>query len=69
MEERSWYKKMTDERVMLPEAFTERMRKLLGGEYDAFAASYSQGRQYGLRRNLQKGTEQDFIRVMPFPLE
>lgn len=69
MEERSWYRKMTDERERLPEAFTEKMRRLLGSEYDAFAASYSQGRQYGLRRNLQKGTEQDFIRVMPFPLE
>ena len=45
------------------------MRRLLGSEYDAFAASYGQGRQYGLRRNLLKGTEQDFIRVMPFPLE
>ena len=60
---------MTDEREILPEAFMEKMRRLLGSEYGAFAASYSQGRQYGLRRNLQKGTEQDFIRVMPFPLE
>lgn len=69
MEERSRYKNMTDERERLPEAFTEKMRRLLDSEYDAFAVSYSQGRQYGLRRNLQKGTEQDFIRVMPFPLE
>lgn len=60
---------MTDERERLPEAFTEKMRRLLGSEYDAFAAVYSQVRQYGLRRNLQKGTEQNFIRVMPFPLE
>lgn len=54
---------------MLPEAFAERMRRLLGSEYDAFAAGYGQGRQYGLRRNLRKGTEEDFIKVMPFPLE
>lgn len=54
---------------MLPGAFAERMQRLLGGEYEAFAASYGQGRQYGLRRNLQKGTEEEFIRVMPFPLE
>lgn len=60
---------MSDERKMMPEAFEERMRRLLGSEYDAFAACYSRGRQYGLRRNPQKGTEQDFIRVMPFPLE
>lgn len=69
MEERCWYKNMTDERKRLPEAFTEKMRRLLGSEYDAFAAGYSRERQYGLRRNLQKGTEQDFIRVIPFPLE
>ena len=45
------------------------MQRLLGGEYEAFEASYGQGRQYGLRRNLQKGTEEEFIRLMPFPLE
>lgn len=54
---------------ILPGAFAERMQRLLGGEYEAFEASYSQGRQYGLRRNLLKGTEEEFIRVMPFPLE
>ncbi len=45
------------------------MQGLLGWEYEAFEASYGQGRQYGLRRNLLKGTEEEFIRVMPFPLE
>ncbi len=69
MAERLWYKDMTDMCGMLPEAFAERMRRLLGSEYDAFAAGYGQGRQYGLRRNLRKGTEEDFIKVMPFPLE
>ncbi len=53
----------------LPEAFAGKMRMLLGSEYGAFEASYGLGRQYGLRRNLLKGTEEDFIRVMPFPLE
>lgn len=60
---------MNDRTAVLPGAFAERMQRLLGGEYEAFAASYGQGRQYGLRRNLQKGTEEEFIRVMPFPLE
>lgn len=45
------------------------MQRLLGGEYEAFETSYGQGRQYGLRRNLLKGTEEEFIRLMPFPLE
>lgn len=60
---------MTDEMRGLPEAFAEKMQRLLGSEYESFAASYGEGRQYGLRRNLLKGTEEDFIRVMPFPLE
>lgn len=60
---------MDDNITALPGAFAERMQGLLGGEYEAFMASYGQVRQYGLRRNLQKGTEEEFIGVMPFPLE
>lgn len=60
---------MQNEIRELPEAFVDRMKGLLGSEYEAFAASYGKERQYGLRRNLLKGTETDFIRVMPFPLE
>lgn len=60
---------MNDNNIALPEVFVDRMQRLLGGEYEAFAESYGQGRQYGLRRNLLKGTEEEFIKVMPFPLE
>ncbi len=60
---------MDDNITALPEAFAERMQRLLGGEYEAFMASYGQVRQYGLRRNLLKGTEEAFIGVIPFPLE
>ncbi len=60
---------MNENRTALPGAFAERMQRLLGGEYEAFEVGYGQGRQYGLRRNLLKGTEEEFIRVMPFPLE
>ena len=60
---------MNDRTAVLPGAFAERMQRLLGGEYEAFAASYGQGRQYGLRRNLQKGTEEEFIRVMPYYIQ
>lgn len=55
--------------VKLPEAFVERMQRLLGNEYGAFEAQYRLERQCGLRRNLLKGTEEEFIRVVPFPLE
>lgn len=60
---------MNDRNTALPAAFAERMQRLLGGEYEAFWAGYGQDRQYGLRRNLLKGTENEFIGVMPFPLE
>lgn len=60
---------MNNKGTGLPGAFAERMQRLLGGEYEDFEASYGQGRQYGLRRNPLKSTEEEFIRVMPFPLE
>ena len=37
--------------VQLPEAFCERMRQLLGDQYEAFAASYERERVQGLRLN------------------
>ena len=43
---------MNHKETALPGAFMERMQRLLGGEYEAFLASYGQERQYGLRRNL-----------------
>ena len=35
----------------LPAAFLERMKRLLGAEYDAFLASYQEEPRRGLRRN------------------
>jgi len=40
--------------VTLPAAFLTRMRHLLGDRYDAFIASYSKPRAYGLRLNTLK---------------
>ncbi|MDE7199654.1 MAG: RNA methyltransferase, partial [Lachnospiraceae bacterium] len=60
---------MNDQKAVLPEAFQEKMQGLLGSEYEAFAAGYEKERQYGLRRNLLKGPEEEFIKAMPFPLE
>lgn len=53
----------------LPAAFLARMEKLLGSEYEAFLRSYGEERRYGLRRNPLKAAEEEFIRVMPFPLQ
>lgn len=62
-------KNMDDQITALPKAFAERMQRLLGSEYESFAASYEKKRQYGLRRNPLKGSKEDFDRVIPFPLE
>lgn len=42
--------------VMLPEAFTEKMKNLLGEEYEAFLHSYETKRAQGLRLNPLKGS-------------
>jgi NOL1/NOP2/sun family putative RNA methylase len=45
-----------DTTVRLPEAFLERMRRLLGDEYEAFVLSYERERVQGLRFNTLKGS-------------
>lgn len=45
---------MSEERLELPEAFVQKMRRLLGQEYEAFAESYEGDRVQGLRINPQK---------------
>lgn len=59
---------MNDE-SRLPAAFLVRMERLLGSEYEAFLNSYGEERRYGLRRNPLKIAEEEFCRVMPFPLQ
>ena len=41
---------------MLPDAFLSRMRRTLGGEFDAFLASYELPRNVGIRLNPRKQT-------------
>ncbi len=48
---------------MLPEAFLQRMRAILGPEYDAFLAAYDRPRHVGLRLNRLKT---DRIPNLPF---
>nr|MCR4605886.1 hypothetical protein [Eubacterium sp.] len=38
----------------LPEAYKEKMKTLLGDEYDNYVASMQGGRLYGLRVNTSK---------------
>lgn len=41
--------------IQLPQAFAERMKALMGAEYDAFIGSYQKERVQGLRFNTLKG--------------
>lgn len=47
----------------LPELFAERMKELLGEEYEAFEASYGNERSQGLRANLLKGDKEQFAKL------
>lgn len=52
----------------LPVAFCEEMRRILGGEYDAYIQSMQDQRKYGLRVNTAKISVEEFERISPFPL-
>ncbi len=51
---------MTDLMQPLPQQYKERMRELLGKEYDTFIAPYEDERRFGLRINpLKVGLKDD----------
>jgi len=52
----------------LPEAFLDRMRRLLGGEYPAFISSLSQATVTGLRVNTLKLSAEKFHTQSPYKL-
>ncbi|MDY0404403.1 RsmF rRNA methyltransferase first C-terminal domain-containing protein [Virgibacillus sp. 179-BFC.A HS] len=52
----------------LPQAFRERMKKLLRQDYADFIQSYEQARYYGLRVNTLKISVDDFLQIAPFAL-
>lgn len=52
----------------LPEAFKEKMKGLLGTEYEPFLQSYEKERVQGLRRNPLKVDEESFLERMAFDL-
>lgn len=53
----------------LPVEFLQRMKEMLGEEYEDFLASYDQERVYGLRLNTLKGEAEALKRILPFTLE
>lgn len=47
---------------MLPLAFCERMRRMLGqAEYEAFLKSYDEDKYQGLRFNIEREKQEDFL--------
>ena len=55
-------------RVELPESFEKRMKEMLGDEYEAYIESYDNPRQYGLRINPMKITEEELAEGSGFSL-
>ena len=53
----------------LHEAYTNRMKQMLGEEYPAFLKSYDEPRHRGLRVNTLKISPEEFERIAPFPVE
>ena len=53
---------------MIPEKFKERMKLLLGGEYEEFMAALEQERYQALRVNPMKMDREEFLQKAPFSL-
>lgn len=52
----------------LPEAFTEKMKGILGEEYGDFLAGFDRPRHLGLRVNTAKISVEEFVKLAPFHL-
>lgn len=53
----------------LPSVFEEKMRDLLGDEYEAYLKCYDEPRHYGLRVNTAKISTEEFLKIAPWKLE
>ena len=52
----------------LPNTFEEKMKHLLGEEYEDYLKCYEEPRHYGLRVNTNKISVEDFLKIAPWPL-
>ena len=52
----------------LPAAFEEKMRALLGDEFDEYIACYEEPRYYGMRVNTGKISAEEFEKICPFEI-
>ena len=58
----------SDKIQTLPLPFLERMKEMLGDDYNTFLQSYENPRTYGLRINTTKLSCQDFEKLSPFEI-
>lgn len=54
--------------MKLPEEFVNKMRELMGEEFDSYLESYKKPRFYGLRVNTLKISVEEFLKISPFHL-
>lgn len=55
--------------IRLPIQFAERMKKMLGDEYEQFVKSYESAPRAGIRVNTLKIDPVSFAEITPFPLK
>lgn len=55
--------------IRLPIQFAERMKKMLGDEYELFVKSYDSAPHAGIRVNTLKIDPASFAEISPFPLK
>ena len=53
----------------LPIAFEEKMKEMLGAEYEEYLASFEQDAYQGLRVNTAKISVEDFLKISPYELK
>ena len=53
----------------LPVEFTDKMKRLLGAEYEDYIACYKEPRWYGLRVNTLKISVEEFEKICPFEIK
>lgn len=52
----------------LPVEFEEKMKRLLGDEFEEYIKCYEEPRYYGLRVNTQKISVEEFVKICPFEI-
>ena len=54
--------------INLPNEFEEKMKALLGDEFEDYIKCYDEPRYYGLRVNTEKISVEDFMKICPFEI-